>query len=78
MQPIDTALALARARAWAESGEARRRREAANLSLAEIAGAVGVAEATVSRWERGRSSPHGPAAARYGELLARLASELLT
>lgn len=75
---VDAAVDLALARAWAASGEARRLREAANLSIAEIADSVHSADTTIWRWEKGRSAPHGPAAARYGRLLRRLATEVLS
>ncbi len=44
-------------RQLARSGEARRIREAAGLSLRELAAAVGVDAASISRWERGLSAP---------------------
>ena len=63
------ALALSRARGLAASGEARERRLAARLSIAELAAEVGVAPATVSRWESGQRRPRGAAAIRYERLL---------
>ncbi len=47
-------------------------REAAGLSQADIAGAVGVGKATVSRWESGTSSPTGEHLIRYTSLLREL------
>jgi DNA-binding transcriptional regulator YiaG len=63
---------LAKVRALAKSGEARRIRERALLSCADIAGSCGVDQASVWRWEEGTRRPHGDAAIRYGELLESL------
>lgn len=64
---------LLRARELARSGEARRLRLAAPLSLGEMARAVGVSVATVSRWEAGERQPTGEGAVRWARRLARLA-----
>ena len=63
---------LADVRDAARSGEARRLRVAAELSLAEVARAVGVAVPTVLRWERGERTPRGKPAIRYAKLLEAL------
>lgn len=63
---------LARARQVIPT-DARRIRRAAGLSLEEVAGAVGVTAAAVSRWENGGRVPHGHAAVRYLRLLGSLA-----
>lgn len=63
---------LSRVRALARSGAARSIRVGAGLSLAEVAGPVGVSPSTVHRWETGERSPHGEAALRWGELLTQL------
>jgi transcriptional regulator with XRE-family HTH domain len=60
-------------RRLAASGEARRRREAAGISLAELAEHCGVDASSVWRWERGVRRPRGDAALRYGRLLDLLA-----
>ena len=65
-------LKIARMRALAESGEARRIRQRARLGLTEVAGACGVDQSTVYRWETGRRRPRGAAAARYAHLLEAL------
>jgi DNA-binding transcriptional regulator YiaG len=65
-------LRLAKVRALAASGEARRIRERALLSCADIARPCGVDQATVWRWEEGTRRPYGEAAIRYGELLESL------
>lgn len=56
----------------ARTGEARRRRVAARLSLAEVADELDVSAATVSRWERGERLPKGSRAIAYGALLAAI------
>lgn len=64
-------------RRLAASGEARRIRLTAGLSLSEMAAAAnGVSVATVYRWETGERSPRGDAAIAYGRTLARLQREL--
>jgi DNA-binding transcriptional regulator YiaG len=65
-------LRLAEVRAAVSSGEARRLREAADLSISEIARACGVDQSTVWRWERGARKPRGEAALKYGELINEL------
>lgn len=65
-------LRLADVRAALSNGEARRLREAADLSISEIAHACGVDQSTVWRWERGTRKPRGEAALRYGQLIEDL------
>jgi transcriptional regulator with XRE-family HTH domain len=50
----------------------RELREAAGLSQADIAAALGVSPAAVSRWEAGKRAPRGPWADLYRELLQSL------
>lgn len=52
--------------------ERRRLREAAELTLDEVAEAVGVAAATVRSWESGRTSPRGRKRDAYARFLAGL------
>ena len=59
-------------RALARSGEARTIREAAGLSIREVAAAVGVAPSTVWRWENGAVMPRWEDAQRYARLLQQL------
>lgn len=63
---------LANVRSLVRSGDARYIRLARGLSVGEVARGVGVAKATVSRWEAGQRIPRGAAALRYGSLLASL------
>lgn len=63
---------LARVRGMVRSGDARYIRLARGLTMGEIARDVGVAVATVSRWEAGERVPRGAAALRYGQLLESL------
>jgi len=69
--PIDPA-ALADARRLAASGAARRVRLASNVSIAEVADAIGCSKSSVLRWETGRMRPHGAHALAYGQLIRRL------
>ena len=46
-------------------GQGRRLRTQADLSVDELAGAVGVTGGTLSRWERGLTRPRGRAATRW-------------
>jgi len=65
-------LALAAVRKRCSTGEARRIRTTARLTMQEVAEHCEVDQATVSRWERSVSVPRGPAALLYAELLDRL------
>lgn len=67
-------LRLTAARRAATSGEGRRRREAAGLSLREVAGALGVDPTTLQKWERGDRAPRGEPAIRWMDLLDQLAA----
>lgn len=70
---------LARVRALAGNGEARRLRvEIGRLSLSEVAAVVGVSPVSVWRWEHGVKRPHGRPALRYLRLLESLAQEEVT
>jgi len=64
---------LVRVRQLAASGEARRIRQSANVSLNEIAEEVGVSLGAVWKWETGNARPTGQSALRYLRLLERLA-----
>ncbi|MEV5672846.1 helix-turn-helix transcriptional regulator (plasmid) [Streptomyces sp. NBC_01201] len=55
------------------SAERQRLREAANLSRAQVAAAVGVGRTTVANWETGHSDPTPPARLPYLKLLKGLA-----
>jgi DNA-binding transcriptional regulator YiaG len=68
---VDTAK-LSRARRLASNGAARSLRQAARISLPEIATEVGVAVSTIWRWENGQRQPRGEAAERYSDILDRL------
>jgi DNA-binding transcriptional regulator YiaG len=60
---------VAEVRALLASGEARRMREQARVSLAEMARHVGCAHSSVLRWEEGRRVPSEDNTLRYGRLL---------
>lgn len=68
----DQLIMISRARKLLASGRARQIRRKARISSEELAQAVGVARATLSRWENGQSQPRGPYALRYAELLEEL------
>jgi transcriptional regulator with XRE-family HTH domain len=61
------------ARLAARAGIARRVRERAHLSQAELATALGVSQAALSRWEAGLRQPRGEIAERYARELRKLA-----
>lgn len=63
---------LAEVRALAQSGSARAIREAARVSLREMAGAVGASKSAIHRWETGSRSPRGDTALAYRAVLQEL------
>jgi transcriptional regulator with XRE-family HTH domain len=63
---------LLKARWFGTSGEGRRLRERAGLSLREEAEAIGVDPATLARWELGLCRPRTDAALRWEALLSQL------
>lgn len=65
---------LALVRQLSASGEARRIRQAANVSLNDIASEAGVAAPTVWKWETGARRPGGTPALKYLRTLERLRS----
>jgi DNA-binding XRE family transcriptional regulator len=65
-------LKIAEARQLASSGAGRMLRQAAGLTNAELARAVGVDPSTCFRWENGERTPTGDQAVRYAEFLAEL------
>jgi transcriptional regulator with XRE-family HTH domain len=74
MDALQSVRDLARVRAACRSGAARRVREAARLTKAEVGRGSGVSGPAVSRWENGSRSPTGPEALRYLKLLEKLAA----
>lgn len=68
-------LLVAQARRLSNSGEGQRIRRQCELSLSEVAGAVGVSVTTLWRWENGERSPRGEPAAAWAALLRDLAKE---
>ncbi|WP_083442309.1 helix-turn-helix domain-containing protein [Nitriliruptor alkaliphilus] len=68
-------LVTAEARRLATSGDGARIRQAARLSVAEVAAAVGVDRVTVARWETGERRPTGEPALRYAALIGALARQ---
>ena len=65
-------LELIRVRRLITSGEARKRRKEAGISLSEMASGVEVDPSTIWRWETSRRRPHGPPALRYLKVLDQI------
>lgn len=65
-----------RARTMCASGEARRIRKAAGLSLRDAAGAIGADNKTLFKWESGECVPTAYYASSYGRLLEALQREV--
>lgn len=65
--------AAARIRGQLRSGAARRGREAARVTAAELASVIGVSRQAVSSWETGAAVPSVRHALAYGRVLAALA-----
>lgn len=68
----DQVLAVVEARQLAASGAARMIREAAGLSLADVAAACGADPSSVFRWEEGSRRPSGDRAIAYRDFLQQL------
>lgn len=66
---------IAWARKMARSGRGRDLREAASLSLTEVALTLGVTPAALSRWERNERIPRTEAAVRYAAVLRGLLAD---
>lgn len=58
------------------SGEAKRIRENAGITLEDVAGEVGVHYMTVWRWENRHRSPRGEDVTRYLSTLNRIAAAM--
>jgi transcriptional regulator with XRE-family HTH domain len=69
---VTEATTVSLVRTLCATGEARKTREAAHLSLAEAGNAIGVAPAVLARWETGQAKPRKAAALRYAALLGEL------
>lgn len=74
----DTLLKVAQRRRTLSPDLRRLLRERADLHQADIARALGVSPAAVSRWESGDRRPCGKAGEAYLEILDRLAREVLS
>jgi DNA-binding transcriptional regulator YiaG len=69
---LDDVEKISRARSLAASGEGRSKREGVSVTMRELASAIGVDAATLSRWETGTTAPRGPAAIRWLDALETL------
>jgi transcriptional regulator with XRE-family HTH domain len=67
---------LARIRRMQQTGEAKRLRERAGVSLRTMAGAVGVRASTLIRWEAGQVRPREGTALAWLGVLDQLRAEL--
>jgi transcriptional regulator with XRE-family HTH domain len=75
MAALTTLDTLARVRRLVETGEARRLREQAGLTMQEAARRCGgVYPSAIMHWERGTRVPRGRNLRAYGRLLAQLAT----
>jgi transcriptional regulator with XRE-family HTH domain len=63
---------VARVRALAASGEARRIRERTGVSVRELARAIGTSAGSLSRWETGENTPRHAAALPWAHVLREL------
>lgn len=63
---------LVEAHKKARSGDAKKIRQQAGLTMAQVAAVVGVGESTVSRWEGGSRKPRGEHALKWAALLNEL------
>lgn len=72
LSPVEAIERIAEARQKVTSGEARRIREAAEVSQAEAAASLGVSRSAVCLWELGNRLPRGDVALRYHALLETL------
>lgn len=63
---------VSRVRALAKDGGARERRLSAQVSLREVAHALGTTPSTVHRWETGECRPSEQSALRWAKLLVEL------
>jgi len=73
---VEELLLLSEARQLAASGRGRQIRESAGVSQSELAAAIGVTIAGISKWESGQRRPTGPGAIRYAQLLRELTKHL--
>lgn len=71
----DDVLRVTRLRRLAKTGEAQRIREASGASLRMFGDALGVATATVHRWETGERTPRPDLALAYLDLLDALQAQ---
>lgn len=75
--PIDALIHDVRAvRLMPPCEEARAIRERAGVSTSRLAQTLGVHRSTISRWERGLTTPRSSARASYAAAIASLRSEL--
>ena len=69
---VRRAALVAQVRKLTQDGTAKRLRQAAHLSLADVGAAIGTSAVNVWRWEEGLNTPRPDACVRYGAVLAEL------
>lgn len=72
MNAAEETLAVAQVRAWLRSGQARKIRERAGISQADLALAAGTSGPQVSRWECGYAVPVRGSALKLAKLYKEL------
>lgn len=72
----DSVVGLARLYGDLQTGRSKRLRQAARLTQADVARAVGASRCAVASWEDGRRRPKGDQASQYGAFLESLAKAL--
>jgi len=75
LEAVPDVQTVAWVRRLARTGTARLIREGAGISASEMARALGVSPAAVSRWERGERAPKSDLAEAWAALLRRLSTE---
>jgi DNA-binding transcriptional regulator YiaG len=70
---VDDLARIAAVRAMCRSGEARRIREAARVSLREVGSAIGVDHKAIANWEVGANLPASGHALAYGAAINAIA-----
>jgi len=74
LKALEDLKSLSAARRWAKNGTARKIRDLAELTQAEIAEACNVDPSTVALWEKGERTPTGEPAKTYARVLVGLGS----
>lgn len=71
---VDELLLVSQVRRWCATGEARRIREMARVTVGEVASAIRGNPNTITKWEAGQAAPSSHIALAYGKALEALRS----